>query len=140
MNLIAGKITYKEMELDMMPAHMALYAFFAIQKKNCSHDTKHCGNCTECFLDIQAVFEKQKQIADLYKKVCGTRPLNEMSHTGINNLNANNFNSYKSKIKENLQSRFGPYALKELEIASVGTRPNTCYGIHMDKAKLEIVY
>ena len=37
-------------------------------------------------------------------------------------------------------AKFGPYALKELEIASAGTRPNTCYGILIDKAKIEIVY
>jgi hypothetical protein len=46
-----------------------------------------------------------------------------MSDTGITSLNAENFNSYKSKIKENILGRFGPYALKELEIASVGRRP-----------------
>ena len=139
-NLITGKITFNKLELDMMPARMALYAFFAMQKKNCSQDMESCGNCRECFIDIQTIFERQEQITDLYKKVCGTRPLNEMSDTGINNLNADNFNSYKSKIKGNLINRFGPYALKELEITSVGKRPDTCYGILMDKAKIEIVY
>ena len=72
--------------------------------------------------------------------ICGTRPLNEMSDSGIIRLNAENFNSYKSKIKENIRKSFGPYALKELEIASLGARPNTRYGILMDKAKIEIVY
>jgi len=139
-NLITGKITFKKLELDLMPARMALYAFFAMQKKNCSEKTENCGNCTECFIDIQTVFKEQDHITDLYRKVCGTRPLNEMSDTGIINLSADNFNMYKGKIKKDLLSRFGPYALKELEIASVGTRPNTCYGILMDKAKIEIVY
>ncbi len=139
-NLIDGKITYKTLELDMMPARLALYAFFVMQKKNCTEETESCGNCTECFLDIQTVFEKQDQITNLYRKVCGTRPINEMSDSGITNLNAENFNSYKSKIKEHLQNRFGPYALKELEIASTGTRPSTCYGIPMDKAKIEILF
>ena len=139
-NLISRKITYKSMELDMMPAKITLYAFFAMQKKNCTEKTESCGNCTDCFIDIQTVFSKQDNITDLYRKVCGTRPLNEMSDTGITNLNADNFNMYKGKIKNDLMSRFGPYALKELEIASLGTRPNTCYGILMDKAKIEIVY
>jgi len=139
-NLISGKITCKKLELDMMPARIALYVFFAMQKKNCPLDTENCGNCTECFIDIQTVFKKQDHITDLYRKVCGTRPLNEMSDTGITNLSADNFNMYKGKIKGDLLNRFGPYALKELEIASVGTRPNTCYGILMDKAKIEIVY
>lgn len=139
-NLVSKKLVYKGIESDMMPTRMALYAFFAMQKKNCTLETESCGNCTECFVDIQTVFDKQEQITDLYRKVCGTRPVNEMSDSGITGLNADNFNSYKSRIKENLQSWFGPYALKELEIASAGTRPNTRYGIMMDKAKIEIVY
>jgi len=139
-NLVSKKLVYKGLESDMMPARMALYAFFAMQKKNCTLETENCGNCTDCFIDIQAVFDRQDQITDLYRKVCGTRPVNEMSDSGITALNADNFNSYKSRIKENLQSWFGPYALKELEIASFGTRPNTQYGILMDKARIEIVY
>ncbi len=91
-------------------------------------------------MDIQAVFDNQDEIARQYRKGCGTRPLNEMSDSGITGLNADNFNSYKSKIKENLEKSFGPYALKELEIASVGVRPNTRYVIMMDKSKIEIVY
>ena len=139
-NLIARKVICGATELDMMPARLALYSFFAIQKKNCTMETESCGNCLECFIDIQTVLDKQVQITDLYKRMSGSRPLDEMSDTGITNLNTDNFNSYKSKIKENLQRRFGPYALKELEIASVGTRPNKSYGILMDKAKIEIVY
>jgi len=107
-NLIAGKITYKKLELDMMPARMALYAFFAMQKKNCPLDTENCGNCTECFIDIQMVFKKQDHITDLYRKVCGTRPLNEMSDTGITNLSADNFNMYKGKIKKGSSGSFRP--------------------------------
>lgn len=60
-----GKIIYKGIELDMMPARMALYAFFALQKKNCSLEAENCGNCTECYIDTQTVFEKQVQITDL---------------------------------------------------------------------------
>lgn len=139
-NLVSRKLVYKKLECDMHPAHLALYAFFVMQKKNCALETGSCGNCTECFIDIQAVFSKQNQITDLYRRMCGTRPLDEMSDTGIIRLNADNFNSYKSKIKENLQKSLGPYALRELEIASVGTRPDTCYGILMDKSRIEIVY
>jgi CRISPR-associated protein Csx14 len=62
-----------------------------------------------------------------------------MSNTGIINLNSDNFNTYKAKIKANLLGRFGSYALKDLEIASKGTRPNTRYGIMIDRNKIEIV-
>jgi CRISPR-associated protein Csx14 len=139
-NLISGKIVFKKVEMDMMPAHLALYAFFAMQKKNCSKEVETCGNCIDCFLDVHAVYEKQKEINNIYKKISGSRPLDEMSDTGIVKLNSDNFSAYKAKIKANLLGRFGPYALKELEIASVGSRPNTQYGILMDKAKIEIVY
>jgi len=139
-NLISGKIVYKKMEFDMMPAHLALYAFFAMQKKNCSKEVETCGNCIDCFLDIHTVYEKQKEINNIYKKISGSRPLDEMSDTGIINLSSDNFNTYKAKIKANLLGRFGPYALKDLEIASKGARPNTRYGIMMDKARIGIVF
>jgi len=138
-NLINRKITYKNMELDLMPAHMALYAFFAMQKKECTKDTEGCGKCIDCFMDIRHVLDKQDQITGLYKKVSDGRPLDEMSDSGIVELRAENFNSYKGKIKNELLYKFGPYALKDLEIASEGKRPNTRYGIRMDKARIEIV-
>jgi len=62
-----------------------------------------------------------------------------MSDTGITNLSAENFNMYKGKIKSDLLDRFGLYAFKDLEIDAVGTRPNTRYGIGMDKSKIKIV-
>ena len=64
-NLISGKIVYKKVEMDMMPAHLAMYVFFAMQKKNCSKEVETCANCIDCFLDIHAVYEKQKEINDL---------------------------------------------------------------------------
>jgi len=90
-NLIEGKIIYKDQELDLMPARLALYAFFVMKKKNCPKEVKFCGSCSDCFLDIQSIFEKQSEITGLYKKISGTRP-------------------------------------------------NTRYGIRMDRAKIEIVY
>ena len=139
-NLITGKIAYKTLELDLMPERMALYAFFAMQRKNCRKESKSCSGCTDCFLDIQGVFGKQKEIKELYEKLCSTRPTEEMSDRGITNLSAENFNMYKGKIKQDLFKRFGAYALKDLEIASLGRRPNTRYGLRMDQHRIEIVY
>lgn len=140
LNLVSGKVVYGSMELDLMPARLALYAFFAMQKKDCPREKGTCENCTECFLDMQAIYEKQGEITDLYRKVSGRRTLREMSDTGITRLNAENFNMYKGKIKQDLLNRFGPYALKDLEIASAGKRPYTLYGVRMDRSKIEIVY
>ena len=130
----------RQIELDMKPAWLALYAFFAMQKKDCPNETDRCGNCTDCFIDVQTLFEKQELITDLYRRVSGSRPLDEMSDTGITGLSSDNFNMYKGKIKHELLMRYGPYALKDLEITSTGARPNTCYGIRMDKGKIEILY
>ena len=135
-NLKNCKIIYKTLEQDLMPARMALYAFFIMQKKNCSKRVASCDNCNECFIDIQSVFEKQAEITDIYRKICGIRPLDEMKDGGIIKLDNHNFMMYKSRIKKDLLNRYGPYALKNLEIASVGSRPNTCYGIRMDKSAI----
>ncbi|MBW2609541.1 MAG: TIGR02584 family CRISPR-associated protein [Deltaproteobacteria bacterium] len=139
-NLINRKITYRSLEMDMMPAHLALYSFFIMQKKECTKEVDNCGSCTDCFLDIQTIFERQRKITDLYKKISTGRPLDEMSDTGITGLSSENFNMYKGKIKSDLLKSFGPYSLKDLEIASQGARPNTRYGIRMDKGKIEIVF
>ena len=77
-NLISGKLIFRTMELDMMPARLALYAFFAMQKRNCSKETESCGNCIGCFLDIQSIFKNQDQITDLYRRISGIRQLDEM--------------------------------------------------------------
>ena len=95
-NLILKKIIYKKSECDMMPARLAIYALFAMQKKDCKKETDDCERCTDCFTDIQTVFKKQDQITELYRKICGPRPIEEMSNTGIINLNSDNFNMKKA--------------------------------------------
>jgi CRISPR-associated protein (TIGR02584 family) len=139
-NLVEGKIIHRGMELDLMPARLAFYAFFALQKKECPQPDKTCRACTECFLEMNEVFDRQSRISELYRRLAGRRPLEEMSDTGILNLNGNNFAMYKSKISKNLRDRFGLYAIKDVDIVSIGRRPNTCYGIGMDKEKIEIVF
>ncbi|MBW2030047.1 MAG: TIGR02584 family CRISPR-associated protein [Deltaproteobacteria bacterium] len=139
-NLPARKLIYKDLELDMMPAWMALYAFFITRKQECAIESETCGRCTDCFLDIQEIFARQDRLTDLYRRITRDRPIAEMSDTGITQLNSENFNAYKAKIKDKLRERFGYYALKDLEIASLGKRPNTRYGIKMDKSRIEIVY
>lgn len=134
------KITYKNLEIDMMPARLALYALFAMEKKNCEREVGSCRNCTDCFLDIQSIYERQNRITDLYRKISGSRDPLEMSSSGICNITSENFNSYKSKIKEDLQKGFGLHALSELEITAVGKRPDTRYGIKIDKNRIRMTF
>ena len=63
-----------------------------------------------------------------------------MSNSGIRELDDKNFNSYKSKVNRALKNKFGIYAVKDLEIASLDKRPNTRFGIRMDKERIEVVY
>lgn len=138
-NLNEGRIQYMGMETDMMPARLALYAFFALQKKTCPASQPSCRDCDQCHLNIQAVMDRQPEITALYRLRCGSRPLAEMSDSGILGLNKENFNSYKTRIKQDLQRAFGPPALYKLEIASFGQRPHMRFGLRLDKSDIEVV-
>jgi CRISPR-associated protein Csx14 len=138
-NLNEGKVLYRGAQLDLMPTRMALYAFFALCKKACPEPEQNCKTCDTCFIDIQGVTQRQPEITDLYRRLCGSRPLDEMSDTGILNLNAENFRSLKSRIKNDLTGAFGLPAVEKIAIASVGRPPNTRYGLIMDKAAIEVV-
>ncbi|MEW6614997.1 MAG: CRISPR-associated ring nuclease Csm6 [Thermodesulfobacteriota bacterium] len=134
-----SKIAYKNLEIDMMPARLALYALFAMQKKGCKKGQTSCRDCTDCFLDIQQVFNQQGRITEIYRKVSGNREFVEMSDTGILSLNKENLRSYKTKIREDLQKGFGLYALPEIAIESVGKKGETRYGIGIDRDKIRII-
>ncbi len=136
-NLTDRKISYKTIELDMMPAHMALYAFFIMLKKNCKKDNINCKGCQGCFIGTDKM--ENNDITEIYKKICGTRPVEEMSNTGITSLSADNFRSLRSRINKQLARTFGHLAVKELGIMSTGTRPDTKYGILMDKNYIRMV-
>ncbi|MGD9157372.1 MAG: CRISPR-associated ring nuclease Csm6 [Desulfobacteraceae bacterium] len=140
LNLITRKLIYKKLEMDIMPAWAALYAFFLMIKKECQKETATCGTCTDCFIEISDILKSQHKITGNYKKIYMGRHLEEMSDSGITNLTSENFNMYKGKLKKKLLTHFGQYSLKDLEIASEGTRPGTRYGIRMGKEKIEIVY
>jgi hypothetical protein len=111
------------------------YLADGVPKEKIADDLKENNN----YIDLEGIFNNQKTIADLYGKLAKNRPLEEMSDSGIINLNADNFAMYKSRIREDLQKGFGFYALKDLEIAATGKRPNTRYGIGMEKGRAEKV-
>ena len=139
-NLICKKISYNKIQMDMKPAHLALYALFARLKKDCINVSKNCSQCYECFMDIEQIYARQDQLTYLYSIIRGQKSLKNISDTGITNLSAKNFNMYKGKIKKNLEMTFGAFALTDLEIASFGTKPNVHYGLKIDKQRIEIVY
>lgn len=139
-DLVSPKLTYKNLEMELYPAHLALYAFFAQQKKACALSGRSCRGCTDCYLERDEVFKHSADIAAIYRKIAArSRPFDEMSDSGILALSKENFNSYRSKISDALRTGFGLYALKEIEIESVGKKPGKRYGIPIEREKIRIV-
>jgi len=130
-NLTAGKITYKGMEMDMKPAHLALYAFFADRKKNCDRE-RPCRGCDLCFIDSNSIINGTG-VAEMYRRIPGGRFTAEMSDTGISSLSKENFNSYRSKIFKGISRVFGRATAEEIAITAVGSRPDTRYGIRLER-------
>jgi len=135
-NLAEGKLIFGRQELDMHPTRLALYAFFAARKKECRLG-RPCSGCTGCFLEAGEVLASDGTIR-MYEKIPGSRLVNEMSDSGITSLNRENFQSYKSKIRKDLLAAFGQSRLPELEIASYGSRPDTKYGILLDRNRIKM--
>ncbi|MFH0784202.1 MAG: CRISPR-associated ring nuclease Csm6 [Pseudomonadota bacterium] len=131
----AGKLIHGRLELDMHPARLALYAFFAERKITCRlHAT--CLDCCDCFLEAGMI--DGEAVARFYAKIPGARLLTEMSDSGIGSLTRENFQSYKSKIRRDLTNTFGLSQAPLLEIASVGSRPDTRYGIRISRERIAI--
>lgn len=139
-DLVNAKITYKNLEMDMMPARLALYAFFAMQKKNCSKDVKNCTNCADCYVSFDDIEKAKDEIAKLYRKIPGSRDLSEMSSTGIRGLNLENFRSLLSKVGKDLARGFGQYAAHYLAVETSGRKPDTRYGLKIDKSRIKIIF
>ena len=133
-NLRAGKLAYRGIELDLYPAHLALYAFFAERKKNCS--LPHgCRNCDSCYLEVGEIMNEQEAVSRKYRQASGGE-MEAMSDSGIMSLNQENFNSYKSKINRAITRSYGQGLAADLVIDAIGQRPNTRYGLRLDRSSL----
>ncbi len=137
--LSEGKIIYGKIELDMHPARLALFAYFASRKKNCTREGR-CTGCYECFVNTREVLNDQDALTQLYKKIPRSRVVEEMSNTGITSLTKENFNSYKSKVKSDIELKLGIAVSKEISITSIGKAPDTKYGLNIDKDRIRIEY
>ena len=123
----------------MPPAWLALYAFFAERKKICGNDSD-CRDCRDCFVEVSQVTGSlgEQEINRIYWEIPGSRRTAEMSTSGIHGLTVENFYSYRSKINRKLQKTYGHSHIGELEIASSGNKPDTCYGLRLDKSRVFI--
>jgi CRISPR-associated protein Csx14 len=131
-----SKLIFKEMELDLSPVRMAIYAFFAQLRKECTCSARP-GECTKCFMEITEVLDNSQAIERLYEEIA-TSNSPCISPPTIKELDAPNFMSYCSKLNAAIRSRFCGDAV-DLIISSFGTRPYTRYGIRFDPQRISIV-
>lgn len=139
LDLRGKKLVWKGIECDLMPARLALYAFFALLKKDAACNVANCKGCDECFIPLAEVFAREASIAELYRRIEPCKDQDAMSDTGIRAISAENFNAYKSKLRRDLERAFGPQEADRLEIAAIGRRPNTRYGLKLEREQLRIV-
>jgi len=133
-DLPQGKIRYKKTDLKMMPSRLALYAFLARQKQQCCLLRVSCRNCTACYLDYRQISSAQDTISSLYRQLGGVTEAK-----GICALEKDELRSYVSKIRRDMQKAFGVQAADQLVVAAVGKRPDTRYGIKMDREKIKLI-
>lgn len=138
LDLPQRKVLFKKREVDMTPSRLALYAFFALRKRECEKDSASCRDCRDCYAEMAEILTCQSQIADLYRRIANSRDHAAMSGSGILALSKENFNSTKSKIRDILQQGFGLQALPEIAIEGVGSKPDTRYGLKIDKARIRV--
>ncbi len=138
-DLTASRLVYKKRELDMMPARLALYAWFALHKKECKKEISTCRGCSDCFQSVYDVLSGHERIAELYRNLSRNRDFYAMRDKGILNLGKEDFNTYRSKIQRDIEQGFGLEARREIAISSVGARPNKRYGIKIDREKIKVV-
>lgn len=133
-NLQQGKVIYKKKELKMMPSRLALYAFFIRQKLQCRKQRAGCRDCTECYLDFRQISDEQQSITELYKRLGGAA-----ENKGICALEKDSLRAYVSKIRQDIRNTFGAAAAAQLAVESIGKRPDTLYGIKLDREKMKMI-
>jgi CRISPR-associated protein Csx14 len=137
-DLVDRKLVWKGMECDLMPARLALFAFFALLKKDAGCGKTTCKSCDDCFVPVSGIFEREELIADLYRRIEPGKDHDAMSDTGIRAISVENFNAYKSKLRRDLERAFGSIEADRLEIAVRGRRPNTRYGLALEREQIRI--
>ncbi|MCX7634922.1 MAG: CRISPR-associated ring nuclease Csm6 [Syntrophales bacterium] len=139
-DLTKGTITWRGITAAMMPAHLALYAFFLLRKRDVSCGRERCQNCWDCYLEFAELTRHQEQLTGLYRRIHEhDRDLNSMSDSGILGLDPDNFRSYKAKIRSRLLVAFGAGVDRKLPIEGRGKKPDPRYGVPLDRGKIRVV-
>lgn len=135
-DLVQRKLVWKDVELDMGAAKLALYAFLSQVKKEAKCTRSSCQECEACYLSFEQISERQAELTRIYQRMT-TR---ELGDSGIVNLEATEFNSYRSKINREIAFRFGEYESRKLKIESHGQRLALKFGIRLNKKRIRIIF
>jgi len=133
------KVAWKGMECDLMPAQMALYAFFALRKRESDCGEGTCRGCTACTLTREEVVARAAEVAEIYRSISRGRTVEEMSQTGVAGLDEDNFMSYRSRVNTALERAFGSGEAAKIAIVTHGKRPGVRYGIPLDRERIRVV-
>ena len=117
-----------------MPSRLALYTFLAFQKQECRLLSASCRGCTACYLDYRQISDRQETITDFYMRLGGTK-----TDKGICALAKEDLRTYVSKINKDLQKAFGMQAAQLLGVATSGKKPDTSYGLAMDRERIKLL-
>lgn len=115
------------------PVEFSLLLYFALRKRHfpCSGSCHDCDN--ECFIELQTLFAESSHLAKLYRTVSTSTAAS--STTGILNLSAENFRTYRAKLHRYLRQALGRDA-PCAEIVSRGVRPHVRYGLHLPRSRI----
>lgn len=115
------------------PVEFSILLYFALRKRNfpCSGSCQDCGN--ECFMELQTFFAESDSLAELYRHIRISAAAS--STTGILNLSAENFRTYKAKLHRYLRCALGMDA-PCAEIASLDARPHVRYGLRLPRSRI----
>ena len=139
-DLTKRKIIWKNREADLPPVLLALYAFFAEQKKRAPCHQQDCDGCQQCSLELPQILEADNltKIAGFYQQIRPDLDIHSMSSTGINSLSAENFNSTRSKLNKTLEDTFGAYEKSTIQLARFGPKPGVRYGLKLTGERITL--
>jgi len=134
-NLKEGKISWKGVELDLPPSLMALYALLTLHKQE-AYCSKTCRReCVDCYLNVDQILARQSDMTRIYQRLTSREPVK----SGATALDVEHIVQYRSKINRAIRTTYGEYEARCLQICSVGERPDTRYGIGLERGLIRVV-
>lgn len=118
------------------PSLMALYLFFIQHKLGQPCPYGACNNtCTQCSLGSNNVLQMNRRISQLYQQL---NPSKDSRSNGIQQLDLENFNTYRCRLNRRLRQTFGAEVAELIGIRASGKRPGRQYDLPLSKDRIKI--